>query len=70
MLSNKRPIGLHLTIYKFWTRFVTVILQEFTEDHSILNDCQEGFRPKHNTARAMQRLLHTIEDASRSHQDL
>ena len=70
MLSNKQPIGLHLTIYKFWTRFVTVILQEFAEDHSILNNCQEGFRPKHNTARAIQRLLHTIEDASRSHQDL
>ena len=34
-LANKRPIGLHLTIYKLWTRFVTVILSEFTEEHAI-----------------------------------
>ena len=69
-LKNKRPIGMHITIYKLWTRFVTMVASEFSEDHSILSPTQEGFRPGHGTARQLQRLVQLIEDAARSNNDL
>jgi hypothetical protein len=57
-------------LYKTWTRFVTTIITDFAEDHSILSSSQEGFRHGHSTARQMQRLVNMIEDAGRTHQDL
>ena len=69
-LANRRPIGIHSTLYKTWTRFVTTVITDFAEDHSILSPSQEGFRHGHNTARQMQRLVNMIEDAARTHQDL
>ena len=64
-LANKWPIGLHLTIYKLWTRVVTAILSEFAEMHFFHNASQEGFRRNHNTGRQLQRLVNRLWDAAR-----
>jgi hypothetical protein len=62
-LENKRPIGLHSSIYKLWTGFVTAIMTEFSETHHILSNSQEGFRTRKNTSRHLQRLILGLEDA-------
>ena len=58
-LSNKRPIGMHNTIYKVWTRFVTEVLTAYSEANQILSQAQEGFRARCSTTRHLQRLVHT-----------
>ena len=64
-LANKLPRGLHLTIYKLWSRFVTAILSEFAEEHAIHSASQEGFRRNHNTGRQLQHLVNCLWDAAR-----
>lgn len=68
--GNCRPIALHRTIYNFWSKIVTNILQTYAEQHGLLNDAQEGFRKGRNTARQLQFLTCVLEDAKLHHQDL
>ena len=63
LVKNYRPIGLLNTIYKMWTAVVTKCLAMFVEQHDLLSDSQEGFRPDRNTTRQLQRLIMTMEDA-------
>ena len=69
-LPNKRPIGLHPSIYKLWTGFVTVVLTDFTEKNHIIGNAQEGFRSSKSTSRQLQRLVHCLEDASLFDRDI
>lgn len=64
-LANKRPIGLHSSIYKLWTGFIETILSDYAEDplHRIFGRAQEGFRRRKSCSRQLQRLIHTLEDA-------
>jgi exonuclease III len=68
--SNYRPIALHRTLYKLWSKTVTTILQDYAEQHGILNDAQEGFRTHRNTARQLQLLTCILEDAKLHGRDL
>ena len=69
-LASKRPIGLHPSIYKLWTGFVTVILTDFAEENHILSNAQEGFRSRKSTSRHLQRLMHSLEDAARFNRNI
>ena len=65
-LSCKRPIGLAPNIYKLWTRFITHVLMNYADDHHILSPSQAGFRPGHNPAQHLQRLVHAYTNAATS----
>ncbi len=69
-LASKRPIGLHPSIYKLWTGFVTVVLTDFAEENHILSNAQEGFRSRKSTSRHLQRLMHSLEDAARFNRNI
>ena len=64
--SNYRPIALHNNIFKFWTKIITNILQDFAEQQGILHAGQEGFRHHKSTGRQLQLLTQTLEDAKLS----
>jgi ribonuclease HI/exonuclease III len=68
--KNYRPIALANTLYKLWTRVVTLAAASHAEKHSIVSSCQEGFRKHRNTTRQLQNYLHVIEDAALTNQDL
>ena len=70
LLGNKRPIGLHRTIYKLWTKFVTNVLYSYSEEHSILSASQEGFRLGCSTSRQLQRLAHLLENAAMTNSNI
>jgi hypothetical protein len=69
-LGNYRPIGLTNTIYKVWTAMLTRALTEYAERYNVLSSCQEGFRRGRGTARQIQTLVRTIEDAALTSRDL
>ena len=69
-LGNKRPIGLHMTTYKLWTKFVTNVLYAFSEENSLLSASQEGFRLGGSTSRHLQRLTHIFENAANTNSNL
>ncbi|MGQ3285990.1 hypothetical protein, partial [Bosea sp. (in: a-proteobacteria)] len=48
-LANYRPIGLANTLYKLWTRMITVAIYEYAEQHNVLSSCQAGFRRHQDT---------------------
>jgi hypothetical protein len=62
-LPNYRPIGLHCTLYKLWTRFITTILYDFSESNNILTSSQAGFRKYTNTMQNVQLLISALEDS-------
>ena len=70
LLGNKRPIGLHRTVYKLWTKFVTNVLYSFSEDNSILSASQEGFRFRGSTWHHLQRLAHLLENAAMTNSNI
>jgi ribonuclease HI/exonuclease III len=61
--NNYRPIGVHVTIYKLWTRVVTQILSNYVEAYGILSHGQDGFRPERGTRHALQLFTLALEDA-------
>jgi len=69
-LTNHRPIAFANTIYKFFTSILTYMLAAYGEKHQILHDSQEGFRAERSTARQLQLLIATLEDARFTNQDL
>ena len=64
--GNYRPIALHLTIYKLWTRVITQALQDYAECASMISGAQEGFRKYRSCERPLQLLNRNIEDAKLS----
>lgn len=68
--SNHRPIAVHITIYKLWTRLITEIAQSYIEAHNLLSFSQEGFRPNRSTAHAIQLLTLALEDARNFNKDI
>ena len=70
LLSNRRPIALANTIYKFFTSTLTFILSAYGEKYQILQDSQEGFRAERCTSRQIQTLIAALEDAQFTSQDI
>lgn len=68
--ANYRPIGLSLALYMLWTSVLTDTLMSFSEQHSLLNSSQEGFRPGRNTHRQLSNVINALEDAARTKQDI
>ncbi|KAL4543335.1 hypothetical protein Ndes2437B_g01177 [Nannochloris sp. 'desiccata'] len=68
--ANYRPIAVHLTIYKLWTRFITEITQTFVDDNNILHYSQEGFTRDRSTSHAIQLLTLALEDAREFKKDI
>jgi len=57
-LKYYRQIGLENTIYKLWTRMVTIALTDFGERHQIHSVTQAGFRTKRMTAHQIELMYH------------
>ena len=68
--ANYRPIGLSNTMGKLWTSLVSTTLAHFSEYTGILSSAQEGFRANKGTHRQLTNLIHIIEDAALTNQDL
>lgn len=68
--QNYRPIAVHNTIYKLWTKFIAITLQDYAEDNHIIHESQYGFRPTRSTAHATQLLTLLLEDARDNKQDI
>ena len=68
--ANYRPIGLSNTVSKLWTAMVSSTLAHFSEHTGILSSAQEGFRANKGTHRQLTNLIHIIEDAALTNQDL
>jgi ribonuclease HI len=68
--QDRRPIALANTTYKLWTSLVTRCLTRFALQHNIYTSGQEGFLPSRNTERQVLNLVHAIEDAGITGQDL
>lgn len=69
-VKNYRPIALANTTYKLWTGLIAAAVAEFAEEQHVLSSVQEGFRPHRNTDRQLQNMLHLLEDAALTAQDL
>jgi hypothetical protein len=52
------------TIYKLYTRTVTMALYDYAEKHSVLSSTQKGFR-KYASTMSVQTLIMALEDATR-----
>ncbi|GIL52451.1 hypothetical protein Vafri_8327, partial [Volvox africanus] len=70
LLKNKRPIALANTLYKLWTSLITVSIGEVAPEIALFSEAQEGFLRYRNTERQIQNLIHAIEDAGLTRQDL
>jgi hypothetical protein len=68
--ANYRPIAIHDTLFKLWTRLVTHLLQNYLEEYGILTCSQEGARPGRSTAQALQYLTLLLEDAKLHKRDI
>ena len=70
LVKNYRPIALSGSIYKLYTRCITMMLQDFAEKNGLLNRTQEGFRPAMGTSRLLSYFLNTLEDAHITNKNL
>jgi hypothetical protein len=68
--SQYRPVGLLNTIYKLYTRTVTMALYDYAEKHSVLSSTQKGFRKYASTMSQVQTLIMALEDARDTAQDV
>jgi hypothetical protein len=57
-------------MYKFYIITLTSLLTNYGEQHKILHYSQEGFHPQHNIAQQLQMLIHALEDANYTSQDI
>jgi hypothetical protein len=62
-LKYYRQIGLEDTIYKLWTRMVTIALSDFGERHGIHSNTQADFRAKRTTSQQIEAMIMAMEDA-------
>lgn len=68
--ANYRPIALHNSLYKLWTKTVTHVLQTYTEEVGMLSSIQEGFRKDRNCPHHLRYLTMLLEDAKLCKKDL
>jgi exonuclease III len=63
-LQQYRRIGLENTLYKLWTRLVTISMADYAERCNILSSTQAGFRGRRSTADQLETLTLLLEDAT------
>jgi len=69
-LQQYRRIGLENTMYKLWTRMVTIALADYGERNQIHSISQGGFRAKRMTAHQIELMIMALEDAQQHHQNI
>lgn len=69
-LQYYRRIGLESTMYKLWTRMVTVAMADRAERLNMLSSSQAGFRSKRTTAHQVEMMIMALEDARLTKQDI
>jgi hypothetical protein len=69
-LRYYRRIGLENTIYKLWTRMVTIAMTDYGERNAVHSHSQAGFRSKRSTHEQVENLVMALEDALMSKQDI
>ena len=68
--ANYRPIAIHETLLKLYTRLITQVLSDYAEQHGVFTHAQEGFRPGRGTADLLQYFTLVLEDARRHKNNL
>jgi hypothetical protein len=63
LLQYLRRIGLESTIYKLWTRMVTVAMADRAQRLHMLSSSHAGFRSKRTTAHQVEMMIMALEDA-------
>ena len=63
ILSNYRPIAMASVLLKLWTGIFTTALSHVCESQGLITHAQEGFRKLKSTARQLNTLVKSIEDA-------
>ena len=61
--GNYRPIAIHKTLLKLYTRVVSQVLSNYAEHHGLFGHAQEGFRPRRGTRELLQYFTLVLEDA-------
>eukprot|EP00882_Tetradesmus_deserticola_P013816 GHRQ01014673.1.p1 GENE.GHRQ01014673.1~~GHRQ01014673.1.p1 ORF type:complete len:453 (-),score=51.05 GHRQ01014673.1:440-1798(-) len=69
-LRYYRRIGLENTIYKLWTRMVTLAMTDYGERNAVHSHSQAGFRSKRSTHEQVENLVMALEDAMLEKQDI
>jgi hypothetical protein len=69
-VNNYRPIGLANSLMKLWTKLLAWVTTEYSEERSILNPGQAGFRPGYYTHIQTQLLAGALEDAKEHRKDI
>jgi len=64
-LEEVRPICILSAVTRLVQAIIAHRLSKTAENHQLLTDNQEGFRPGHSTARQADRLLGIIEEADK-----
>lgn len=62
-LKRYRRIGLELTLYKLWTKMVTIAMTHYGETNAVHSHSQAAFRNKRSTCEQCENLAVTLEDA-------
>ena len=59
-MANYRPLSMSNHIGKIWERCINFLIIEHLEAHGIINNAQEGFRPKRGTYSNLTKLWDTV----------
>jgi hypothetical protein len=62
-LKYYRRIGLENTVYKLWTKMITMAMTDRAERAGFLTASQGGFRNKCATAQQIEMMIMALEDA-------
>jgi hypothetical protein len=69
-LNYYRRIGLENTVYKLWTKMITMAMTDRAERAGFLTASQGGFRNKGATAQQIEMMIMALEDAMLTKQDI
>jgi exonuclease III/ribonuclease HI len=69
-LQHYRRIGLENTMYKLWTRLITVCMADYAEHSNTLSNTQAGFRGRRSTADQLEMMTMLLEDAQVTRHDI
>ena len=69
-MNNYRPLSLSNHIGKIWERCVNSFLIKHLEDHKLLSDYQDGFRPKRGTQTGLTKFWELVTSKVEKHKSL
>ena len=69
-MNNYRPLSLTNHIGKLWERCINSFLIQHLEDHKLLSDFQDGFRPKRGTFTGLTKFWELVTSKVEKHRSL